>query len=73
MDAILNIMPDLTPALLEYNQSWLPWIFGGGLLWAIIAYFVGETKGNGCLGCILGFVLGPFGILITALLGRNRE
>ena len=64
---------NLIPALLDFNYGLWPWFFGGGLLWAIIAYFIGEQKGNGCLGCLLGFILGPFGILITALIGRNRS
>lgn len=73
MDAIFNAMPEIfNLALMEFDQSWLPWIFGGGLLWGIIAYFVGEKAGNGCLGCILGLLLGPFGILITALMNRGR-
>lgn len=50
---------------------WPYWFFGGGLLWALISYFVGNTKGQGCQGCLLGALLGPFGLLITALLGRR--
>jgi hypothetical protein len=50
---------------------WHFWFFGGGLIWALISYFVGNTKGHGCLGCFLGAILGPFGLLITALLGRK--
>jgi len=50
-------------------MSLAPWFFSGGLIFALISWFVGNTKGHGCLGCFLGFILGPFGILITALLG----
>ena len=54
------------------DPATLSWIFSGSLLFGIIAFFVGNTKGHGCLGCILGLLLGPFGLLITALLHRRR-
>jgi hypothetical protein len=53
--------------------SYWPWFFSGGLLFALISWFVGNTKGHGCLGCILGGLLGPFGLLITALLGPRNS
>ena len=48
-------------------------LFTGSLLMGILAYFVGEKQGNGCLGCILGLILGPVGLIITALMGRGRS
>lgn len=72
MDAIVNAMPELFPALIQFDQGLLPWFFGGNLLMGILAYLVGERQGNGCLGCFLGIILGPFGLIITALMGRNR-
>jgi hypothetical protein len=44
----------------------------GGLLMAIIGYFVGNTKGNGCWGGGLGCLLGPIGIIIALLMPDNR-
>lgn len=73
MDAIFSVMPDLQLALLEMNRGLIPWLFTGSLLMGILAYFVGEKQGNGCLGCILGLFLGPVGLIITALMGRGRS
>lgn len=53
------------------QYPWLPWFFTGSLLFAIIGWFVGNAKGGGCLGCILGGLLGPFGLLITVLTGKR--
>jgi len=58
--------------LLDGMGNILVWFFSGSLLFGIISYFVGEQKGNGCLGCILGLLIGPFGLLVTVLLGRNK-
>ncbi|MBN2082085.1 hypothetical protein JW859_07740 [bacterium] len=43
----------------------------GGILMAILGFFVGNTKGNGCWGCGLGCFLGPIGIIITLLIPKN--
>lgn len=55
-----------------FPNYWLGVLLGGGVLWAILGYFLGETKGNGCWGCGLGCILGPFGILITMLIPDQR-
>jgi hypothetical protein len=39
---------------------------------AVLGYAVGKQKGQGALGLVLGVFLGPFGILIAALLQDNR-
>jgi hypothetical protein len=57
--------------LLMEPYSWAAIITSGGLLMALIGYFVGATKGNGCWGCGLGCVLGPIGILIAVLMPKN--
>lgn len=67
-------MEYLTPALLL--RDGLPfhwaWFFAGNPLFAIISLIVGNTKGHGCLGFFLGLFFGPFGLLVTALLGSNK-
>jgi hypothetical protein len=59
-------------ALLEvvYRDYW-PWYASGSLLFGIIGWFVGGTKGHGCLGAILGLVLGPIGLIITLVIPRK--
>jgi hypothetical protein len=47
---------------------WAGGLATGGLIFAIIGYFVAGTKGNGCWGCGLGCLLGPIGILIAVLI-----
>lgn len=42
------------------------------LICGIIAAAIGDNKGHGCLGAILGFVLGPIGILITYVLPNDN-
>jgi len=54
------------------DHGWYPLIITGSLLFALLGWLVGNTKGHGCLGCGLGCLLGPIGILIAALLG-GRE
>jgi hypothetical protein len=73
LDLPLLLMQSDYASFAAKYPNWPYWFFGGSLLWGIIAWLVGNGKGNGCLGCILGLLLGPFGLLITALLGaRNR-
>ena len=62
----------LAQSAYEWNRwgMW-HWFFSGSLLFGIISWFVGNTRGNGCLGCILGLLLGPFGLLITVLVPRK--
>lgn len=55
----------------QYNH-WYPLIISGSLLCAIIGWLVGNSKRQGCLGCTLGCLLGPLGILIAALLGKSE-
>ena len=43
----------------------------GGIIMAILGFFIGNTKGNGCWGCGLGCLLGPIGIIITLLIPKN--
>ena len=49
------------------------WFFSGSLLFGILGYFLAGTKGNGCWGCGLGCILGPFGLLIAMLLPDQRR
>ena len=55
------------------NHGWYPLIITGSLLFALLGWLIGQMKGQGCLGCALGCLLGPLGLLITALLGRDRS
>ncbi|MCH7471866.1 hypothetical protein IIA79_02820 [bacterium] len=54
-------------------DSWLGVFIGGGILWAILGYFLAGTKGNGCWGCGLGCLLGPLGILLAMLIPASRR
>lgn len=53
------------------NSGWGTILVSGGLLMAVIGFFVGKTKGNGCWGLGLGCILGPIGILISMLIPKN--
>jgi hypothetical protein len=56
------------------DHPWVPLAFGGGgLLMALIGYFVAGTKGNGCWGCGLGCLLGPIGVIIAMLIPDRRH
>lgn len=57
----------------DVANHWLGLMLGGGILWAILGYFLAGSKGNGCWGCGLGCLLGPFGILIAMLLPDQRH
>lgn len=52
---------------------WGSWLVGGGILWAILGFFLARTKGNGAWGCGLGCLLGPLGILIAMLIPDARR
>jgi hypothetical protein len=52
---------------------WGSVLTGGGILMAILGYFLARTKGNGCWGCGLGCLLGPLGILIAMLIPESRR
>lgn len=54
------------------EAHWIQLLLGGGILMAILGFFVANTKGNGCWGCCLGFFLGPIGILIAMLIPERR-
>jgi len=43
------------------------------LLCAIAGAMIGSTKGRGGTGFVLGFFLGPFGILFCLLMKGNRQ
>ena len=43
------------------------WIFCG-----VIAAMIGARKGEGCMGFVIGFLFGPFGILFALLSKGNR-
>lgn len=43
------------------------------LMCGIVAAMIGSRKGAGCAGFALGFLLGPFGILIALFMGGNRK
>ena len=60
------------PLILAVEVVTLGWLASGSLLFGIIGYFVAGTKGNSCLGCLLGLILGPIGILIAILIPKNR-
>jgi len=53
------------------NTEWGAVLLSGGLLMAVLGFFIGGTKGNGCWGCGLGCLLGPIGIIITLLMPKN--
>lgn len=53
------------------HTEWGTILVSGGLVMAIIGYFVANTKGNGWWGCGLGCLLGPLGILIAMLIPKN--
>lgn len=55
------------------DHSWYPLIISGSLLFALLGWLIGRMHNQGCLGCALGCFLGPLGLLITALLGRDRS
>jgi hypothetical protein len=61
-----------TLALLQRGDyGYWPWWAAGGFLFAIIGWFVGATRGHGCIGFLLGLVLGPLGLIITLFLPRK--
>ena len=39
----------------------------------VIAAIIGNRKGEGCLGFIIGFQLGPLGIIIACFSKGNRK
>ena len=43
----------------------------GGLICAIIGFFLGARNNASCWGCILGLLLGPIGLIITVLIPRR--
>lgn len=54
-------------------EAILGWLFIIGLLFGIIAGLIGHKKDRGFLGFVLGFMLGPFGILIILLIRGSRR
>ncbi len=42
------------------------------ILCGIVAAMIGSNKGLGCFGAILGFIFGPFGILIVFFMTGDR-
>jgi hypothetical protein len=44
----------------------------GALVCGFIGYAVGDTRQQGGLGFVLGFLLGPLGILVAVLLPRKE-
>jgi len=63
---------DTAATYYEQHPVWVNSLLSGGVLMAIIGYFVARMKGNGCWGCGLGCLLGPVGIIIAALLPDRR-
>jgi len=53
------------------NTEWGAVLLSGGLLMAVLGFFIGGTKVNGCWGCGLVCLLGPIGIIITLLMPKN--
>ncbi|NPV67104.1 MAG: zinc ribbon domain-containing protein [Anaerolineae bacterium] len=44
------------------------------LLFGLIAGYINQSKGNPfATGCLLGVLLGPIGLLIALISGRNEE
>jgi len=42
-------------------------------LFGIVAALIGKNKGQGCLGFIVGFLLGPIGLIIMIFTRGNRR
>lgn len=64
----------LTPALLAARDyyHWWPWLVSGGFVMGIIGLLLGNSKNMGCAGFLLGFFLGPLGLIIL-LLWKGRS
>jgi hypothetical protein len=43
------------------------------VLCGVVAAIIGEQKGSGCTGFMLGLLFGPFGILFAALAKGDRK
>ncbi len=44
------------------------YILIGGLIFGLVGYLIGDKKGRGTLGGILGFFLGVIGVIIIAVI-----
>lgn len=49
------------------DYGWWPWVATGNLLFGIIGLLLGNTRGSGCAGFLLGLFLGPLGLIILLL------
>ncbi|MCC7479353.1 hypothetical protein IT575_12975 [bacterium] len=66
-------MEYLSLALLALRDyGWWPWLVSGNVLFAIIGWLLGNSKGTGCAGFLLGLFLGPLGLIIL-LLWKGRS
>ena len=54
-------------------EAILGWLFILGLLCGIVASLIGHKKDRSILGFILGFLFGPFGILIILVIRGSRR
>ncbi len=63
-----------SPALLILRDyyHWWPWLVSGGFIMGIIGLLLGGQKNMGCVGFLLGFFLGPLGLIIL-LLWKGRD
>jgi hypothetical protein len=46
---------------------------GFWLLCGIVAAMIGRRKGAGCVGFVVGLILGPIGIIIALVMKGNRK
>jgi hypothetical protein len=52
------------------------WLLLVGVVWlalGFIGYWIGARKGMGAAGFVLGFFLGPIGLVIIAVIQPNQE
>lgn len=42
-------------------------------LFTLISGMIASSKGFGCLGAFLGFLLGPIGIILVLIMNGNRK
>lgn len=48
------------------------WLLFFWAFWIVLGVVLGEKKGRGAAGCLLGFFLGPLGVLIVWAMQGNR-
>lgn len=43
------------------------------IVFMVVGWYIGDSRGNGWGGCIMGLLLGPFGWLISAAAGPQGK